>query len=380
MNIGSRPDEADEALEQALRLLDRTPLLDGHNDLPYLIRDAADGDVAQYDLRRRSKKRDTDIPRLTAGRVSAQFWAAFVPPREQRPASYALQQIALIQRMTAMHADVFMPATRSSDVRRAKQRDRIACFIAIENGSAIENRLDALPSFYRLGVRLMTLCHNATTDWCDSATDTARHGGMTEFGRKVIAEMNRLGMLVDLSHASDAATHQVLDMTRAPVVFSHSNARTICNHPRNVPDDVLARVPANGGMVMATFLPRFISRPATPRTAEPPAPPAPDSARHPEDRTQGTLAQFCDHLDYLAATIGHDHIGIGSDFFGGPQGAGLEDASCYPHIFAELIRRGWSHFNLRKLASGNLVRVLREVEQTAATRGGSHRPSHGGAK
>lgn len=372
MNLGTRLDEADEALDHALALLDGTPLVDGHNDLPYLIRHVADGDVARYDLRHLREKRDTDIPRLTAGRVSAQFWAAFVPPREPRPTSYALQQIALIRRMAAMHADAFMPATRSIDIGRAKWRGRIACFIAIENGAAIDNRLDTIAAFHELGVRLMTLCHNATTEWCDSATDTARHGGVTEFGRNVVGEMNRLGMLVDLSHTSDAVMHQVLDITRAPVVFSHSNARALCNHPRNVPDDVLARVPGNGGIVMATFLPRFISTgSAAPHDAPGPgssvAPNSGDVAPVPEHRGNGTLEEFCDHLDYLAAQIGHDHVGIGSDFFGGPQGPGLEDATCYPRIFAELIRRRWSDRDLRKLASGNFVRVFQEAEHTART-------------
>lgn len=373
MTIGTLPADADDTLLRALRLLDRTPLVDGHNDLPHLIRHTADGNVAEYDLRVRKEKRDTDIPRLTAGRVSAQFWAAFVPPREPRPASYALQQIAIVRRLTAMHADVFMPATQSSDIARAKRRGRIACFTAIENGAAAENRLDALHAFYDLGVRLMTLCHNASTDWCDSATDTARHGGMTEFGRQVVAQMNRLGMLVDISHASDAVMHQVLDISRAPVVFSHSNARALCDHPRNVPDDVLARVPGNGGIVMATFLPRFISRDAERRPPPPgvhgPGSPVADArnGRHTESEggPSGTLVQFCDHLDYLAAKIGHDHIGIGSDFFGGPQGEGLEDASCFPGIFAELIRRRWSEPNLRKLASRNFVRVFRDVERAA---------------
>jgi membrane dipeptidase len=368
MSIGASPAEmqTDVALARAMRLLDRAPLVDGHNDLPYLIRHAADGDVVKYDLRQRSDKRDTDIPRLTAGRVSAQFWAAFVPPREQRPASYALQQIALIRRMTATHADVFMPATRSGDIARAKRSGRIACFTAIENAAAIENRLDTLHAFHALGVRLMTLCHNATTDWCDSATDVARHGGLAVFGRQVVAEMNQLGMLVDLSHASDAVAHQVLDLARAPVVFSHSNARALCDHPRNVPDDVLARVAGNGGIVMATFLPRFISSKAAPfRTANDAGSPATNSPTAHVPEPHGTLAEFCNHLDYLAAAVGHDHIGIGSDFFGGPQGAGLEDAGCYPRIFAELIRRRWSDRNLRKLASGNLVRVFRKVERSA---------------
>ncbi len=375
MTKRSRNRKADGALVHALEFLDKTPLVDGHNDLAYLIRRHAKGNIAAYDLCRRTEGRDTDLPRLREGRVSAQVFAAFVPPREPNPASFALMQIALIRRMNAIHPDAFMPATRASDIARAKRRGRIASFASIENGAAIESRLDALSAFYDLGVRLLTLCHNATTQWCDSATDTPRHGGLADFGKEVIAEMNRLGMLVDLAHASDAAMHQVLDIARAPVAFSHSNARALCDHPRNVPDDVLARVPGNGGIVMATFVPHFISqtsrdwlRPLQDQYGQ--HLPGQDgaqgiAARERESGTwpRGTLAQFCDHIDYLAAKIGHDHVGIGSDFFGGPQGQGLEDASSFPGIFAELIRRKWSERNLRKLASGNFVRVLREAER-----------------
>jgi membrane dipeptidase len=365
---------ADDALARAHAFLDRHPLVDGHNDLPFLIRRATDGDIARYDLHRRDNHRDTDIPRLTAGRVSAQIWAAFVPPREPQPASYALQQIALIRRLAATHPDVFLPAGRAADIAAAKRRGRIASFTAIENGAAIEGRLDTLGAFYDLGVRLITLCHNASTDWCDSATDAPRHGGLSAFGRTVIAEMNRLGMIIDLAHVSDAVMHQVLDLTRAPVVFSHSNARALCDHPRNVPDDVLARVAANGGVVMATFVPQFISQASRewlrPLEAQQNQDPAGDASIAAGERERGpwprgTLEEYCDHLDYLAAAAGHDHVAIGSDFFGGPQGKGLEDASCYPRIFAELIRREWSETNLRKLASGNFLRVFRAVERVA---------------
>jgi membrane dipeptidase len=377
MTKRSRNRKADRALVRALELLRTTPLVDGHNDLADLIRRHAKGDVVAYDLARHMEKRDTDIPRLQEGRVSAQVFAAFVPPREANPASYALMQIALIRRMNALHPGVFMPATQSSDIARAKRRGRIASFVSIENGAAIESRIDALPAFYHLGIRLLTLCHNATTEWCDSATDAARHGGLADFGKRVVGEMNRLGMLVDLSHASDAAMHQVLDIADAPVVFSHSNARALCDHPRNVPDDVLARVPGNGGIVMATFVPHFISQTSRDwlrslqdqHGQHPPRNNAEQDiaarARARGKWPRGTLAQFCDHLDYLAAKIGHDHVGIGSDFFGGPQGRGLEDASCFPHIFAELIRRKWPEQNLRKLASGNFVRALREAERRA---------------
>lgn len=345
-------------LRRALQFLDRTPLIDGHNDLAHVIRNdpQAGGDVATYNLAARRVTGDTDIPRLREGRVAAQFWAAFVPPREQQPASFALQQIALVHRMMEIHSDRFILALRSGDVSHARRHGKIASFVTIENGAALENRIDALNSFYGLGVRLMTLCHNSTTDWCDSATDAPRHGGLSDFGRRVIVRMNELGMIVDLAHVSDLVMHQAIDLSSTPVVFSHSNARALCDHPRNVPDDVLDMVPAKGALVMATFVPDFILR----------------RPKNSKGTPHGTLSQYCDQLDYLKSKVGPDCVGIGSDFFGGPQGDGLKDVSCFPHIFAELIGRGWSERDLKKLAGGNLLRVFRAVEK-AATRGPKRR-------
>lgn len=346
--------KTDPQLRRALKFLERTPLVDAHNDLAYVIRTDphAKGDVVAYNLGARRASGDTDIPRLREGRVAAQFWAAYVPPREQQPASFALEQIALIRRMTEIHRDDFELALGSSDVARARRLGKIASFITIENGAAVENCIDTVDSFYGLGVRLMTLCHNATTDWCDSATDAPRHGGLSDFGKRVVVRMNELGIIVDLAHVSDPVMHQVLSLSSAPVVFSHSNARTLCDHPRNVPDSILDIVPANGALVMATFVPDFIF----------PKPKESGSLPH------GTLSQYCDQLAYLKSKVGPDCIGIGSDFFGGPQGTGLKDVSCFPHIFAELFDRGWNERDLKKLASANLLRVFRAVEK-AATRG-----------
>lgn len=369
-------------LARARRFLDRTLLIDGHNDLPYVIRThpEARGDIAAFGLRRNLPGRDTDIPKLRAGRLDAQFFAAYVPPEEPKPASYALQQIALIRRMAETCDDVFLLATRAGDVARARRAGRIAAFVTIENGAALEGRLDALSAFRDLGVSLMTLCHNATTDWCDSATDAPRHGGLSDFGKRVIGEMNRLGMVVDLAHVAPTVMHQVLDLTAAPVVWSHSNARKLCDHPRNVPEDVLDRVAANGGVVMATFVPDFISEASRAWTQ-----PFKDEwgktradikggiekalaarTKQAGPWPRGNLVQLCDHIDYLRARIGADHIGVGSDFYGGPQGQGLEDASCFPALFAELMRRGWSEDDLGKLAGDNVLRVLRAVEKAAA--------------
>ena len=374
------PPITDAAQAQALTLLEHVALIDGHNDMPYVLRldAAAKGDVATYDLGRVHPETDTDIPRMRAGRLAGQFFAAYVPPNQKNPAGFALAQIALMRAVTARHADVFRPGLAADDIAAAKAEGRIALFMTIENGSALDGELDALDAYYGLGVRLMTLCHNGTHDWCDSATDAPRHNGLSAFGKAVIGRMNRLGMVVDLAHVAPKAMHDVLDVTTAPVVWSHSNAFSLCDHPRNVPDDVLDRVAGNGGVVMATFVPDFISqasrdwhRPAkdqygkTPDGLDYKAAEA-EIVRKSGPRPKATLAEYCDHLDYLAQRIGHDHVGIGSDFFGGAVPEGLEDVSTFPNVIAELLRRGWSEANLAKLASGNTLRVMRAVEQAAA--------------
>ncbi|RDJ27320.1 membrane dipeptidase [Bosea caraganae] len=373
------PPIQDNAYAAALALLERAPMIDGHNDLPYVIRlsRTAKGDVAAYELGNVHAETDTDIPRMQAGKLAGQFFAAYVPPNHPKPAGFALAQIALMRDILSRHASVFRPGLSADDVEAAKAEGRIALFMTIENGSAIDNELDALDAYYGLGVRLMTLCHNGTHDWCDSATDAPRHNGLTAFGKDVIRRMNKLGMVVDLAHVSHKVMHDVLDVSSAPVVWSHSNAFSLCDHPRNVPDDVLDRVAAAGGVVMATFVPDFISqasrdwhRPAKDQYGKTPdgmdyKKAEADIAAKAGPRPKATLAQFCDHLDYLARRIGHDHIGIGSDFFGGAVPEGLEDTSTFPGLIAELIRRGWSEENLEKLAGGNTLRVLRAVEQKA---------------
>jgi membrane dipeptidase len=373
------PPLADAAHAQALALLERVPLIDGHNDLPYVVRldRAAKGDLAAYDLARLHPETDTDIPRMQAGKLAGQFFAAYVPPNHPKPAGFALAQIALMRAIVARHGDVFRLGLSADDVAAAKAEGKIALFMTIENGSALDNELDALDAYWDLGVRLMTLCHNDTHDWCDSATDAPRHGGLTAFGKQVIGRMNRLGMLVDLAHTAPSVMHTVLDISEAPVVWSHNNALSLCDHPRNVPDDVLDRIAAKNGLVMATFVPDFISqasrdwhRPAKDQYGKTPegldyAGTVAEITRRAGPRPVATLAEFCDHLDYLAGRIGHDHVGIGSDFFGGATPQGLEDASTFPNLFAELIRRGWSQDNLEKLASGNLLRLMREVARAA---------------
>ena len=373
------PPLADAAYDKALALLDRVPLIDGHNDLPFVVRldRGAKGDLAAYDLGKVHPETDTDIPRMQAGKLAGQFFAAYVPPNHPKPAGFALAQIALMRRIWERHADVFRPGLSADDVEAARKEGRIALFMTIENGSALDNELDALDAYWDLGVRLMTLCHNDTHDWCDSATDAPRHNGLSAFGKEVIGRMNRLGMVVDLAHVSSKVMHDVLDVSTAPVVWSHSNAFSLCDHPRNVPDDVLDRVARNDGLVMATFVPDFISqasrdwhRPAKDQYGKTPEGVDYNKAEAELVRTAGprpkaTLAQYCDHVEYLARRIGHDHIGIGSDFFGGLNPEGLEDASTFPRVIAELIRRGWSDENLAKLAGGNMLRVMRKVASIA---------------
>jgi membrane dipeptidase len=369
----------DPALDRALALLETMPLVDGHNDLPWVIRadQEARGDVLAYDLTRIHERSDTDIPRLRDGRVSAQVWAAFLPTRSPHPARTTLEQIDVVLRMEEAHPDVFLPARCAADIARAKQAGKIASFIAVEGGVGLENSLGPLRVWYAAGVRLMTLCHNETLDWIDSTTDVKRHGGLTAFGRAVVRELNRLGIIVDCAHVSHDGMRQVLDASAAPIVMSHSNAFALCDHPRNVPDDVLGRMPANGGLVMATFVPDFINRATRDwdrplRDAHGKAPEGLDVdkagtelARKAGPRPRAALAQLADHIDHLVAKAGIDHVGIGSDFFGGPSTAGLEHVGRFPFLFAELIRRGWSDVDLAKIAGGNFVRIFSAVEDVA---------------
>ncbi len=366
-----------DALQHAHDILDKIPLIDGHNDLPIVIRQRANGDVRAFDLNRTRADYDTDIPRMRQGRLAAQWWAAFVPSGATKPGLYTLEQIDIALEIARAHPDVFLPATRASDIARAKSQGRIASLVTVESGIGLENSLASLRVWYAAGVRLLTLCHNETLDWVDSSTDAARHDGITEFGVKVVAEMNRIGMIVDCAHTSHRAQHKVLDVSRAPVVLSHMNAFTLCNHPRNAADDILDRLKGNGGIVMATFVPPFISqalrdwqRPMTDPHGK--APPGAERAEWIKKHARkaglpprAALAELCDHIEYMAARAGIDHVGIGSDFFGGTTPAGLEDVSKFPDLLAQLIARGWSDGAIAKLAGRNFLRVFRGVERVA---------------
>jgi membrane dipeptidase len=376
----------DAALAQAREILRRHPLIDGHNDLPNVIRERGvpPRDVLAFDLTKRALG-DTDIARLREGGVGGQFWSVWIPSTPEVGAKgfarIQLEQVDIALRMIGRYPDAFSLALSARDIERARNEGRIASMLGIEGGHAIENSLGALRAYYRLGVRYMTLTHFVGNDWADSATAAPRHGGLTKFGVEVVREMNRLGMLVDISHVSEDTMNDVLDVAEAPVIFSHSNARALSPTPRNVPDAVLARVPKNGGLVMVSFISLFAVQgeeharwqEAFERAtgvklgdAEYDAALAQYTVEHPEPRA--TLVDVADHIEHVRDVAGVDHVGIGADFFGEPawMAAGLEDVSSYPALFAELIRRGWKEDALAKLARGNLLRVMREAEQAAA--------------
>jgi membrane dipeptidase len=369
--------EEDAALRHAREILRQSPLVDGHNDTPWLIREHAHGDLAGYDLRKRGPH-ETDLARLREGQVAAQFWSVWIPSVETGSARLQLEQIDIARRMIAAYPEALVFATKAADVEAAQRAGKIASFLGAENGRALENSLLTLRAYYDLGVRYLTLTHGRNTDWADSATDTPRHDGLTAFGREVVREMNRLGMFVDISHVSPAVMRQVLDLSEAPVIFSHSSVQAVTDHPRNVPDDVLRRLERNGGVVMITFIPAFVST----RVMEWEAPlmsqlqgatAISDFARLEKEREavagpkpKATLRDVADHIDHAAKVAGVDHVGIGSDFAGIGMPEGLEDVSRYPHLFAELVRRGWKDEDLKKLAGLNLVRAMRRAEEVAA--------------
>jgi membrane dipeptidase len=385
----SRPISDDAALRHAKALLARMPLVDGHNDLPIIIREDPKhrGDLEGYDLRQHTDG-ETDLARLKDGYVAGQFWSVYVDGGlKEGWARTQLEQIELAKRMIARYPERLVLATRSSDIVKAKKAGKVASFLGMEGGHVIENSLGALRAYYDLGARYMGLTHNVTLDWADAALDTHKHGGLTPFGKEVVREMNRLGMLVDLSHTSSAVMHQALDTSEAPVIFSHTGAQALAPTGRNVPDDVLQRMAANGGVVMVYYVPEFISKEALAwRTALGTRIPKGSSKADIEKiraeyiKEAGPLpdvaiSQVADHIDHIARVAGKDHVGIGADFCGGNTPAGLKDVSTYPALFAELIKRGWSDADLAKLAGGNLIRAFARAEQVAARLQKTRKPS-----
>ncbi len=375
-------------------LLKTTPLFDSHNDLPWAMREFANAplDVDAYDLNKPTKGM-TDIARLRKGMVGAQFWSVYIPGEiaDSGFARVQLEQIDIARRVIARYPKDLKWALTAADVRAAQRTGKIASLLGMEGGHAIENSLGALRAYYDLGARYMTLTHNVTLDWADAANDVAKHKGLTNFGREVVREMNRLGMLVDLSHVSPAVMSNALDISEAPVIFSHSAARGLTDVPRNVPDSILARLPKNGGVVMMTFVPGFTSqkvadygnRATAFRDSVIKANPQNNDAqfkafaawREKNPTPQATIADVADHMDHIKKVAGAEHIGMGGDYDGITETVvGLEDVSKYPDLLAELVKRGWTDRELRGVAGENMLRVLSRAE-VVSTRLRAQRPA-----
>lgn len=379
--------DVDRRVERVLR---QTPVIDGHNDLAWEIRDKYDFWRKPLDLdadtSRLEDRLQTDLPRLKRGGVGAQFWSVWIPNETKGDAAIrtTVEQIDIVHRMVARYPARLEMASTASDIRRIAKAGRIASLIGIEGGHQIGNSPAALRQFRALGARYMTLTHSKNNDWADSATDDPVHNGLTPFGRAIVGEMNRLGMMVDLSHVSPETMRDALAVTKAPVIFSHSNARALMDHARNIPDDVLRLLSANGGVAMVNFYPGFLSEAYRRRMAERSAEEARLASLHsgqPERRAAAlaawdsahppvasTLAEVADHIEHIRRIAGIDHVGIGSDFDGmdGAAPKGLEGVESYPALLAELARRGWSDGALAKLAGGNVLRVMERVEAVAA--------------
>ena len=380
--------QSDVFLERARRLHMEVPLIDGHNDLPWRMYNLNKSDPMSLDIAQRLDKGQTDIPRLRDGGVGAQFWSVYVPTTlsGKEAVQMTKDQIGLVYKLCKKYPKVFEIAWTADDIESIFSGGKIASMMGMEGGHSIDNSLETLRDMYRLGARYMTLTHGKNTPWADSATDTPQNHGLNDFGRQVVAEMNKLGMLVDLSHVSPETMHDALDIAKAPVIFSHSGALAISRNVRNVPDDVLFRLRKNGGVVMVVIFRPYTSQAFTDwsvRRAE---------ARRNLDRQavgvavideqmkewekqnpapEATLSQVADHIDHIRRTAGIDHIGIGSDFDGGGGVTGLEDVSKYPYLTAELLRRGYSDQDVRKILGLNVLRVLRQAERVSKKLSGS---------
>jgi membrane dipeptidase len=375
--------QADRALLARARALHKqVPLIDGHNDYPWALRENAQRDLDKLDISKPQPTIMTDIQRLRAGGVGGQFWSVYVPADAKDPVTATLEQIDIVYRMTRKYPETFELALTANDIERIFKKGKIASLIGMEGGHSIDSSLGALRMFYQLGARYMTLAHSKNVPWADSATDTPVLNGLSPFGEQVVKEMNWLGMLVDLSHVSPDTMADAIGVSQAPVIFSHTSARALCDVPRNVPDNVLQMLPKNGGVVMVTFVPPFLSQKVadweklqkaeenrlkqqfsndaaaskTGLDAWVKANPAP----------RATLADAADHIDHIRKVAGIDHIGLGSDFDGITSvPVGLEDVSTYPALTAELLRRGYKDDDVKKILGLSLLRVMREVEKVS---------------
>ena len=364
----------------AHELLAAHPIIDGHNDLPYALREQVGYDLSRCDIGTRQSHNQTDLARLAEGGVGGQFWSVYVPGTwsGERAVVGTLEQIDFVHRMVAAYPDRLALASTADDVESAYQDGKIASLLGAEGGHSIASSLGVLRMLYALGVRYLTLTHNHNVPWADAAADSPRLGGLSPFGRDVVDEMNRLGMLIDLSHTAPGTMHDTLEATSAPVIFSHSGARALVDHVRNVPDEVLTALTTNGGVCMVAFVPTFVSaeyrawdlavvddmvvRGEDPLDLPAHATASTRFAAH-DPRPPVTLAHVADHIEHVREVAGVEHVGIGGDYDGHPiMPSGLEDVSCYPALIDELLDRGWSEPELAGLTRGNIIRVLRDAE------------------
>ena len=340
----------------ALEIHHSSLLFDGHNDLPWRMRELVGGSFDKLDITQRQARLQTDIPKLKLGGVKAQFWSVYVPAETDVTGdalTKTLEQIEIAHAMFRRYPETFEQAKTADDVVRIAKSGKIASMLGVEGGHSMQGSLPILKKFHELGVRYMTLTHNKNLAWADAANDKPVHGGLTEFGEEVVREMNRLGILVDISHVSPDTMRDALRITKAPVIFSHSSTRALTDHPRNVPDEILRELPKNGGVVMINFFSGFIT----------------PTAELKRDKTaRGTLQNVADHIDHAVKIAGIDHVGLGGDFDGIDRTpVGLEDVSCYPTLTQELISRGYTREQLHKLLGENILRVLRAAEEVAKT-------------
>jgi membrane dipeptidase len=391
---GAQADSA-RLLARARAIHRAIPMIDTHNDLPGAIRDGSNNDLAKMNPELPLPKIDTDLPRMKQGRVGGQFWSAYVPASLVKGggATYALEQIDVIHRMVAQSPSLRF-ATTAADIVRIHKAGKIASLIGIEGGYAIENSLANLRMFADLGVRYMTLTHGGNTAWADAATDAHVHGGLTPFGKEVVREMNRSGIMVDVSHVSDGTMSDAIHTSEAPVIFSHSSARAIADSPRNVPDSILTLVRQHDGIVMVNIFPGFVNAVAAKQAAGALEKEREFLAKYPDDPKKasteflawltdmmnhlepGTLSQVADHIDHIVQVAGIDHVGYGADFGElSIHPKGLEDVSRYPYLTAELLRRGYTDAQVGKIIGGNMLRVMKKVEQTSSRLKRSRRPS-----
>lgn len=358
--VSVQAQSADPLMARALRLLQEAPIIDGHNDYPWVVREKANMDIATFDLRRPQPAIMTDFARLKAGGVGGQFWSVYVPGDDKTPVQTTLEQIDIVHQMVARYPDRLELALTADDILRIRKAGRIPSLIGMEGGHSIGNSLGILRDMYRLGARYMTLTHNVNLPWADSAAEAPVVHGLNAFGESVVREMNHLGMLVDLSHVSPETMQAAIKVSTAPVIFSHSNAKAVSNVSRNVPDEILAQLKTNGGIVMVTFVPSFASQAVADYNKQD------DAYKKTHQAPAVTATDIADHIDHIKKVAGIDHIGIGGDFDGIESViTGLEDVSKYPNLIVELLRRGYTDAEIKKITSENIIRVLHDAEAVA---------------